>query len=92
MPTYLSIQNTKNVYRKIDMNIDKLVGKFNSLLKDKILTICNEVKNYGSGHSECDRVKTLITDEMQTVELKGIDSTENIDYLNWVICTNNDFQ
>lgn len=72
-------------------NIDKVLCKFNCLTLNKLLVICNETKNYSVAHSEAGQLKSLITDKRQTIEKKGCDPIEVDDFINIVICTNNNY-
>lgn len=72
-------------------NINKILTRFNSPMKGKILIVCNELKNFDVAHTEADQFKSLITDKFQIIEQKGIDSYEIMDYSNIVVCSNNKF-
>ena len=44
-----------------DMN--QLLGQFNSIIGDKLLTVCDEIQNYGGAYKSNDKLKSLITNE-----------------------------
>lgn len=69
--------------------IDKIIGKFNSLAANKLLICLDEAGNYGGAFKMNDRIKSLITQETTCMELKGQDPTSVQDKSNIVFTTNN---
>lgn len=75
--------------RVIDM--EKVTGRFNSTIKNKILVLFDEANQVdGNYHKSHDILKSLITDKRQTIEYKGVDAIEMDDYCNYLIFSNND--
>jgi len=72
-------------------NIEHILGKFNSIMEGKILTICDEISNYGGAHRSNDKLKSLITQEDQVIERKGVDPCKVKCYNNYIFLTNNDW-
>ncbi len=69
---------------------DKLVGRFNGHLKDKLLIFASD--SYWAGYKQDgDKLKSMITDTEQTVEKKGVDVFRIKDYAAFIISSNNDF-
>jgi hypothetical protein len=78
-------------YSIVLSDIEQLIGKFNSQLENKLLTICDEIQNYGGAHKSNDKLKSLITQTECTIERKGVDSVSVSDYNNFMFLTNNDW-
>ncbi len=67
-------------------DIDKITGRFDSVLSEKILTVCDEL--CGNSYAASNKLKNKITEELQTQEKKGIDTIQVKDYNNYVSLTN----
>jgi hypothetical protein len=80
----------KNHYMVLN-DLDQLTGKFNSVLENKILTVCDEIGNFGGAHRSNDKLKNIITQGEQIIERKGFDSIRVNDYNNFVGLSNNDW-
>lgn len=78
-------------YSIIADNIDQLTGRFNSVIEHKLLTVCDEVQNFGGAFKSNDRLKSLITQRRLNVERKGMDIFAINDYNHYVFLTNNDW-
>lgn len=72
-------------------DIEQLVGRFNCTIENKILTICDEIQNYGGAYKSNDKLKSLITQGKQLIERKGIDAQPVNDFNNYIFLTNNDW-
>jgi hypothetical protein len=72
-----------------DMN--QLLGNFNAIVAHKLLTVCDEIQNYGGAHRSNDKLKSLITNETVPIERKGFDTQIEEDSNNYVFLTNNDW-
>lgn len=72
-------------------DIDQIIGRFNSSIENKLLTVCDEVQNYGGAHKSNDKLKSIITQNMQLIERKGVDIQKISDYNNYIFLTNNDW-
>jgi phage/plasmid-associated DNA primase len=72
-----------------DMN--QLLGNFNAIVEHKLLTVCDEIQNYGGAYKSNDKLKSLITNESIIIERKGFDSQTVEDFNNYVFLTNNDW-
>lgn len=78
-------------YGKVCNDIEQITGKFNAMIENAILTICDEIQNYGGAFKSNDKLKSLITQTKLVLERKGIDALELDDYNNYVFLTNNDW-
>ncbi len=75
-------------------DLDKLTGRFNSILVNKVLIVLDEASNVGRDrdyHKKFNKMKSLITETKQILERKGIDPIEIFDYSNYVVLSNNEF-
>jgi len=72
-------------------SLEALTGNFNSLNQNKIFTIGDELSNFGGSHVTSNRLKNLITQKDQRIELKGVDAFFIADYQNFVFLSNNNW-
>ena len=72
-------------------DFDKLTGKFNNVLENKLLTICNEIQNYGGNFKQNDKLKSILTDTQQIIEPKGQDAYTINNFSRFMLLTNNDW-
>jgi len=72
-------------------DIDRLLGKFNTIVENKILTICDEISNYGGAFKSNNKLKNLITQSDQIIEKKGLDPVKFTDFNNYIFLSNNDW-
>ena len=79
------------IYTIILTNFDKLTGKFNNVLENKLLTICNEISSFGGDFKQNDKLKSIITDTKQIIEPKGQDAYTINNYSRFIFLTNNDW-
>lgn len=72
-------------------DINKLTGRFNSIGDNKILIILDECVNCSGRkyHSTFQKLKSLITDEANLIEKKGIDAISVTNYCNYIMVSNN---
>ena len=76
-----------NCYSQVS-NIDGLIGKFNSILQNKILVNVDEVS---MTKAQANEVKGLITGETMIFEKKGLDKISLKNHMDFVFTSNNDF-
>lgn len=69
-------------------DIDKICGRFNSLIQGKIYGVLNEATGKDT-FGIVDKIKDSITREHVMIELKGIDPIQIKDFVNYVYTTNN---
>ncbi len=69
-------------------DIDKIVGKFNSSLAGKLMTILNEASGKDT-YCVIDKIKDSITRQDVSIEYKGHDPVVVADYCNYCYTTNN---
>ncbi|GAQ93344.1 hypothetical protein KFL_014570010 [Klebsormidium nitens] len=69
--------------------IEKVIGKFNSLGANRLLIVFDEAGNWGGAFRMNDRIKSLITQEETCMERKGQDPISVDDKSNIVFTTNN---
>lgn len=67
--------------------MDRVVKKFNSITANNLFTVFEETKN-GEGMKNHEDIKQMITDEVQVIEPKGLNSYKTKSYTNYVILTN----
>lgn len=72
-------------------DLEKITGKFNSMLSNKILTVLNEANQVlnTSYNKTFETLKNLISENKQIVEKKGLDPFEIDDYNNYMFFSNN---
>lgn len=78
---------TKYYHTETDMN--QLVGRFNSIVENKLFFVCNEI-GFRDTKSEQNKLKKLISDYDISIERKGVDTKACNNHLNYVCTTNND--
>jgi hypothetical protein len=67
-----------------------LLGNFNGMTENKLLMVIDEVNNDEKySDRETEKLKSLITDDIQTIEKKGIDAKQVRDCCNYICLTNN---
>lgn len=71
--------------------VDDLVGNFNAFLANRLLTVCDEMQNYGGTRQTNDVMKSLVTQKKLNMTRKGLDTTRISDYNNYFMLTNNDW-
>lgn len=72
-------------------SIDDVVGQFNAITENKILVVLNELsaaENTANKKSIHNKLKTLITDNINVLNRKGIDQYESENVSNYMICSN----
>ena len=77
----------ENSYTQVS-NIDGLIGKFNSVLQNKILVNVDEVS---MTKAQANEVKGMITGETMIFEKKGLDKISLKNHMDFVFTSNNDF-
>ena len=48
-------------YSLVIGDIDRLLGRFNAIVQNKVITICDEISNNGGAYKSNDKLKNLIT-------------------------------
>jgi hypothetical protein len=76
----------KYVFNTCD--IDKIIGKFNSSIAGKLMTILNEASGKDT-YSVIEKIKDSITRKDVSIEHKGHDPVSVTDYCNYCYTTNN---
>ncbi|GAQ92246.1 hypothetical protein KFL_009560020 [Klebsormidium nitens] len=72
-------------------DLDKVIGKFNSISANKLLTVFDEVSSWGGAYKSNNRLKSHITQENNMLEKKGIDPIQVKDFCNSVFTTNEEW-
>jgi len=78
-------------YSLVINDIDRLLGRFNVIIQNKLLTICDEISNYGGAFKSNDKLKNLITQSEQVIERKGLKPVRFSDYNNYIFLSNNNW-
>ncbi len=78
-------------YSLVIGDIDRLLGRFNSIVQNRLLTICDEISNYGGAFKSNNKLKNLITQTEQHIEKKGIDTIPFTDFNNYIFLSNNNW-
>jgi len=69
--------------------INDIFGDFNSLLGNRIFVVIDELNGKDPAtNSKIQKLKSRITDSSQTINAKGIDAEQVIDYTNFMMLTN----
>ena len=71
--------------------IENLSKSFNTQRKGKLMTIMEEVSNWGGAHKSNDLIKNALTCPTLMIEPKGIDEYVVDDYSNFVFLTQHEF-
>jgi hypothetical protein len=72
-------------------DIEDVIGRFNGILMNKLLTCCDEISNYGGAYRSNDKLKSLITQEEINIEHKGMEKITINDRNRYIFLTNNDW-
>jgi len=72
-------------------DIDRLFARFNVIMQNRLLTILDEISNYGGAHKSNNKLKNLITQKRQMIEFKGLKPIRFTDYNNYIFLSNNDW-
>ena len=72
-------------------DLDALCGKFNKRMEAKLFCILDEIGNYGGGFKSNDKLKSILTGKVMTIEPKGKEAYTIHDYCRYVMFTNNDW-
>lgn len=78
-------------HSQVTSSFDDVVGRFNCTLENKILTVCDEVGNFGGSYDTNDKMKSIITQAQQRIEKKGIDTYHINDFNNFIFQSNNEW-
>jgi hypothetical protein len=71
-------------------NINNIIGRFNSIIENKILIICNELQSIDNAkHLNTDGLKSLITDNEINIESKCINTRKIQNVSNFIFVSNN---
>jgi hypothetical protein len=71
-------------------NINNILGRFNSSFENKILVICNELQSFDNArYLNTDCLKSLITDNICTIESKFVNSRTIDNVSNFIFVSNN---
>ncbi len=69
-------------------SINDLVGDFNNLLSNKVFVVIDEANSDPVTNMKVQKLKSIITDQVQTTQQKYFDVTQSIDYSNFMLLTN----
>lgn len=70
-------------------DVEQITGRFNVVMENKLLTVCDEMGNFGGCYKTNDKLKSLITQSEHNIERKGIDMVTVHDYNNYIMQSNN---
>ena len=70
-------------------NIEHITGRFNDLIKGVHLMLLNEMDNMTSNYAGLQKLKSIITDEDQTIETKGLPTFRIRNIGNYIMVSNN---
>ena len=68
-------------------NINQILGDFNGIIEAKMLIDLDEV-SYGGNKAQCNKLKSLITEDRQVVNKKNKEMYEIDNYADYIITTN----
>lgn len=72
-------------------DLNALTNKFNGRTEGKLLTLLNEIDNYGGNFKDNNKLKSILTDIDQTIEPKGKEAYKINNYSRNVMLTNNEW-
>ena len=76
----------------ITTGIEPLTQRFNSILRSKLFINANELCTTSENFSSTfDKMKTLITEDKITIEVKGVEPFQIDNYANFILTTNHKF-
>ena len=70
-------------------DIESLLGKFNGHSMDRLFCVMEEAGTYRKGHKDHNKMKSMITEGIMTLELKHINSTTKNDHRAFAMLSNN---
>ena len=70
-------------------DVESLLGKFNGHSMDRLFCVMEEAGTYRKGHKDHNKMKSMITEGIMTVELKHINATTKNDHRAFAMLTNN---
>jgi len=73
-------------------HLDKVVGRFNSLMENKMLVVVNEITSNGKNpkYETYEIMKSLISEKKQVIERKGFEPINVNSYSRFLFCSNSD--
>ena len=80
----------KKYYSSVN-EINQLLGQFNSKLMNKLLILCDEVANFGGAITNNNKLKGIITEPTQSIEMKFKEPMDVKNCCRLVFLTNNDW-
>ena len=72
-------------------DIDRLFSRFNAIMENRMLTILDEISNYGGAYKSNNKLKNIITQNEIVIERKGHKPVRYSDYNYYVFLTNNEW-
>ena len=69
-------------------DVESLLGKFNGHSMDRLFCVMEEAGTYRKGHKDHNKMKSMITEGIMTVELKHIKATTKNDHRSFAMLTN----
>ncbi|AHA46235.1 D5-like helicase-primase [Insectomime virus] len=74
-------------------DLERVVHRFNSVLNNRLLVVLDEVRAVDASeyHKSFDVIKHLITEKTVLIEKKGMETTEEKSFVNFLLTTNNSF-
>lgn len=76
---------------KLVKKIDEFLGRFNKGMEGRLLTVLDEISNYGGAYRSNDYLKSMITDNTIRIEPKGLEAYEVSDFSRYVFLSNNEW-
>nr|WQM87083.1 highly derived D5-like helicase-primase [Marseillevirus cajuinensis] len=74
-------------------DLERVVHRFNSVLNNRLLVVLDEVRAVDASdyHKSFDVIKHLITEKTVQIEKKGVETSEEPSFVNFLLTTNNAF-
>ncbi|AMQ10570.1 highly derived D5-like helicase-primase [Brazilian marseillevirus] len=74
-------------------DLERVVHRFNSVLNNRLLVVLDEVRAVDASdyHKSFDVIKHLITEKTVQIEKKGVETSEEPSFVNFLLTTNNSF-
>lgn len=71
-------------------DIETIFAKFNKRFENSLLIACDEISSNGMAYKQNNQLKSIITQEKQSIEPKGMEAYQIYDYRNYVMLSNNE--
>lgn len=71
-------------------DIETIFSKFNKRFENSLLIACDEISSNGMAYKQNNQLKSIITQEKQSIEPKGMEAYQINDFRNYAMLSNNE--